>query len=473
MLGVRLFVFRREVRHVVVHCERRDLLICGFSDSSSSQIIPLYDILYVSLLESNITINHVQKTSKSIAPTSATFSLSSSDTAAATFFVDQILTRAYTSSQRSKRIKVIINPHGGTGRAQKIYARSIKPIFVAAGCKLDEEVSTHLKHAEDIAEKLDVEAYDVVACCSGDGVPHEVFNGLAKQKYPRRALRKVAVVQLPCGSGNGMSWNLNGTDDPALAALAVVKGIRMPLDLVSITQGTERRLSFLSQAIGIIAESDLATENMRWLGDARFTVGYVQRLIKQTLWPVDVAIKVEIADKNDIKRAYHKHFSAISSEGPPATTVSAEEEEATSLPTLRYGTANGPLPEGWEMQPYDNLGNFYCGNMAYMAANSKVFPTSLPSDGMMDLLCVDGDIKRRRAMALADMVGKGGLIDEGDVKYVKISGYRVVPRQKEGYISIDGERIPFEGFQAEVHQGLGTVLGKKGGLFIAEGPGKG
>jgi sphingosine kinase len=451
---------------------RKDTNLYNSSDLSSYETVAHYDILDASLSEPELTINYVQRTSKSVSPISATFKISSSDPTAVVYFIDQILERAYVSSQRNKRIKVIINPHGGTGRAQKIYTKFIKPIFEAARCTLDEEVSTHLKHAEEIAEELCVDNYDVVACASGDGVPHEVFNGLAKQKYPRKALRKVAVVQLPCGSGNGMSWNLNGTDDPALAALAIVKGIRMPLDLVSITQGTERRLSFLSQAVGIIAESDLATENLRWLGDARFTVGYVQRLIKQSLWPVDVAVKVEIADKNDIKRAYHRQFRAVTDghAGPSNTNLTAEESKATSLPNLRYGTINDPLPEGWEMEGYPNLGNFYSGNMAYMSANSNVFPTSLPSDGMMDLLRVDGDIKRVRALALADMVGKGGLIDENDVKYFKISGYRIIPRQKEGYISIDGERIPFQGFQAEVHQGLGTVLGKTGGLFIAQGP---
>lgn len=56
------------------------------------------------------------------------------------------------------------------------------------------------------------------------------------------------------------------------------------------------------------------------------------------------------------------------------------------------------------------------------------------------------------------------------VNYRKISGYRITPKgQKSGYISIDGERVPFEEFQAEVHRGLGTVLTRSGHMYEAEG----
>lgn len=58
------------------------------------------------------------------------------------------------------------------------------------------------------------------------------------------------------------------------------------------------------------------------------------------------------------------------------------------------------------------------------------------------------------------------------MSYRKVLGYRIVPHKRPGvveeYISIDGERIPFEPFQAEVHAGLGTVLAK-GHLYEAPG----
>lgn len=50
--------------------------------------------------------------------------------------------------------------------------------------------------------------------------------------------------------------------------------------------------------------------------------------------------------------------------------------------------------------------------------------------------------------------------------YRKVEAFRLVPReQPTGYLSIDGESVPFGPFQVEVHRGLGTVLSKSGYAF--------
>lgn len=320
----------------------------------------------------------------------------------------------------------------------------------------------------------------MVACCSGDGLPYEVFNGLGKKTNARTALGKLAVVQLPCGTGNAMSLNLNGTDSPSLAALAVVKGIRTPIDLVSVTQGDKRTLSFLSQSVGIVAESDLGTENMRWMGSARFTIGFLQRLLGKTLWPVDLAVGVAIEDKVAIRSAYKqrmgssppasKLLSASSSDTELQAALPSAEGEDEGLPALKYGTINDPIPSSWTLEPYPNLGNFYAGNMAWMAADTKFFPAAMPNDGCIDLVTIDGDIPRLTSIKLLLEVENGGHFDQDVVRYRKVSGFRLVPRQPSGYISIDGERVPFEGFQVEVHGGLGCTLSRSGKGYEASGP---
>lgn len=73
-------------------------------------------------------------------------------------------------------------------------------------------------------------------------------------------------------------------------------------------------------------------------------------------------------------------------------------------------------------------------------------------------------------MMLLLSVENGGHFDRDVVRYRKVSGFRLVPRQAEGYISIDGERIPFKGFQAEVHGGLGVTLSRSGRGYEASGP---
>lgn len=381
-------------------------------------------------------------------------------------WIGKLLERAYGASQKQKRIKVLINPFGGQGTAQKVYHKHVAPMLAAARCELDVEKTQYNGHGVEIARQLDIEAYDVVACCSGDGIPHEVWNGMSQREDAARALTKIALAQLPCGSGNAMCLNFNGTDSPSLAALAVIKGLRTPLDLVSVTQGDRRTLSFLSQAVGMVAECDLATEHLRWMGAARFTWGVLVRILNKNIYPADIAMKVEYGTKAAVREAYRAESSK-----PPRENDDRELPPAgTGLPPLRYGTINDPLPPSWELVPHDQLGTLYAGNLAYMSPDANFFPAALPSDGCMDLVRMRGDESRSTGIKTLLAVAEHKFFDLPNVDYQKISGFRIMPKnQKSGYISIDGEKVPFEPFQAEVHKGLGTVLSKSGHMFEARG----
>ena len=96
-----------------------------------------------------------------------------------------------------------------------------------------------------------------------------------------------------------------------------------------------------------------------------------------------------------------------------------------------------------------------------MGADAKFFPPALPNDGLMDLVLIDGNIGRCSSLKLFGAVENNTFFDRPVVEYRKILAYRWSPKnQKTGYISVDGESIPFEPFQAEIHTGLGTVIMK-------------
>lgn len=394
------------------------------------------------------------------------YSLGPKQQSKAEAWIENLLELSYGEAQRNKRLKVLINPYGGKGMAPTWYYRFAEPILAAARCDIDVEETTHRGHAIDLTEKLDINAYDAVVACSGDGLPYEIFNGLAKKPNAREALAKVAVAMIPCGSGNGMAMNLFGSSSVSLAALAIVKGRRAPLDLVSVTQGDTRSLSFLSQSFGIVAECDLGTDNIRWMGPHRFTYGFLTRLMGKTVWPCDVALKVEIGDKQAIK----DHYRAEAERKPLQLSDTDAEKLPEGLPPLRYGTVNDAIPDDWERIPGETMGNFYAGNMAWMSTDANFFPAALPNDGLLDLVTIDGTVSRLKSLSMLLAVEDGSIFDLPDAHFRKVSAYRLVPKQREGYISIDGERVPFEPFQVEVHKGLGTVLSKSGHLYEAHGP---
>jgi len=108
--------------------------------------------------------------------------------------------------------------------------------------------------------------------------------------------------------------------------------------------------------------------------------------------------------------------------------------------------------------------------MGYMMADSVLFQAALPNDGYMDLVCINGDISRLSTIKMMLATENGKFFDLPGVWYRKILGYRIIPKSPgDGYISIDGERIPFQPFQTEIHRGLGTVLSKSGHLYEMAG----
>lgn len=477
--------------------------LCGLLPqlSKTTRAIPFYNVLWAEALEFEVTIHYAEATGRKgcrvsyINYTVADKGLHQH----AKRWVEALMDRAYPAHvQRKPRMKVLVNPFGGQGHAMKWWTREIEPIFAAAHCNIDFEKTGYRGHAVDIAEKLDVEAYDIVACASGDGLPYEVFNGLTKQKHPRRALQKIAVAHLPCGSGNAMSWNLNGTDSPSLAALAIVKGVRSPMDLMAITQGDQLSYSFLSQAVGIVAETDLGTESLRWMGNFRFTWGILVRLLGQNIYPAEISVIGDDGDKRAIRQAYRaalqEHQGATAKQLPSQRSDEGSLESGEDeLPTLKYGTVNDPLPPEARTQDHPDLGNFYVGNMCYMTASSPFFPAALPNDGKMDMINISGLVSRLRALKMVSTIEQGKLIDFPEVSYRKVSAYRITPREapapgkgkirakvarwlggssevKEGLIAIDGERIPFAPFQVEVLPGLATVISKRCGLYEFQMP---
>lgn len=94
----------------------------------------------------------------------------------------------------------------------------------------DEEVDTGPEgskmNGRTIARELGVEDQDAIVLISGDGVVHEVLNGLASRPDALKALR-IPVVPIPAGSGNALCVNLVGRKrvlDFAYCALLAIKG---------------------------------------------------------------------------------------------------------------------------------------------------------------------------------------------------------------------------------------------------------
>ncbi|KAG6874191.1 hypothetical protein C0995_003737 [Termitomyces sp. Mi166 len=378
------------------------------------------------------------------------------DVSVTTQWVESLMTHVYESSgvQRQRRLKVFVNPHGGVRKGVSVFAKTIEPIFRAARCSLDVIHTAHRGHAFDVAKNLALD-YDAIVTVSGDGLIHEVLNGFAQHETPRKAL-SIPIAPIPTGSGNGLSLNLLGPErgfDVTEAALNVIKGKHMKVDVFSLTQNGKRTISFMSQALGLMADLDIGTENLRWMGDTRFMVGLLRGILEFKPCPIQLSYKIAESDKmkmaEDLFKLQAHRDSQVRTSTPPVT--SGGLPPLTNLPDDM---------EGWTT--YDKpILYVYAGKGPFVGRDYMAFPVSQPDDGLIDVMAQPVS-SRKEILSSLGGAAKGETYWQPSLHYVKAHAYRIKPLSPKGALAIDGEIFPFEEFQVEVHQKLGTVLSPYG-----------
>lgn len=369
-------------------------------------------------------------------------------------WAEQVMHQAYEASgvKCGRRLKILVNPHGGVKKGANIFEKTVEPIFRFAQCISDITYTTHNRHAYEIAKDLSLD-YDAVVTVSGDGIVHEVLNGFAHHEHPRKAF-SIPIAPIPTGSGNGLALNILGREhgfDAAEAALNAIKGKPMRVDVFSITQGGKRTISFMSQSLGLVADADIGTENLRWMGDTRFLVGMLRGIVRFKSCPVQLSYK--LAENDKAKMAESVKIQRLNFE---RETSSLPDVEST-LPPLQYSIDD---TDGWVTceEPFLYL---YAGKGPFVSRDYMVFPVSLPNDGLIDILTMRASSRKDALIAMGG-AEKGGSFWNPVIQYVKAHAYRVKPYSKKGFFSIDGEMYPFEEFQVEVHQNLATLLSPYG-----------
>ncbi|KAF9533023.1 ATP-NAD kinase-like domain-containing protein [Crepidotus variabilis] len=370
--------------------------------------------------------------------------------------------------KRSRSFLVFVNPFGGTKQGAAIFTNKVYPLFKASGCELEVIHTTRQGHGLEVAKTLRLDHYDAIVTVSGDGLIHEVLNGLAQHAEAAHALA-TPVVPIPTGSGNGLSLNLLGIEegfDVAAAALGAIKGRHMKVDLFSFVQGGQRSISFMSQSLGLMADVDIGTDHLRWMGDTRFMVGLIKGIAQYKRCPVKLSYKLAEQDKHKMAEAVHSRTkelaklgrTPLASPSNSGSEVSFHDGPTAGLPPLQYLKED---EDGWVTFDEPIL-YVYAGKGPYVGRDFMAFPVSLPDDGLIDI-CVMPAGSRLDIIGGLDGAEKGAAFWNQKLLYVKAYAYRIQPTKKQqGYLSVDGEQFPFEDFQVEVHRGLGTTLSMYG-----------
>lgn len=493
-----------------------------------------------------------------------------SDTARATQFSRTLLDRAYISPVNGQKIRpyrkfrVLVNPSGGPGKAKQEWEGKVRPILEAAGCELDTTITKHRNHGLEIVltEPKLAERYDGILSVSGDGMVHEILNGIAGRPDAEHVFRNLAVVPVPTGSGNATSVSLLGPaqgSNLAQAALNAIKGLWLDMDICVVTQpaaqaqnsphpkamldlvrttkdaqvisrveqdeaqGFVRYYSFLSTAVGLMADLDIGTEHLRMLGDARFMYGYLHCLLMNDRAPVKVDVKLGpsgTVNRKDMRDRVDAHqdqttqtYNTPAVEQPnvldqPQPEPAKSKDQGKGMFDLECGTVLDPLgdealPEldlydpswpatrslqggplkssstgaaqGWTRmrRPITSL---YTGKLPYVSRELLQFPYAVSGDGLIDVALMLHDGGRSAKIRALDLAGDGKVVYDKAMAYFKAQAIRVTPDypaghpklRKGGIISIDGERVPYAPFQIEVARGAALRTFSLYGNFFME-----
>jgi len=173
-----------------------------------------------------------------------------------------------------KRLVVVVNPRGGTRQGVAVW-EGVKPIFEAAGARLDVHVTNYAGHARELARTLKLGDFDGICVVGGDGTIHEVVGGLMR----REPAASPPLGVIGAGTGNSVVQHFECTD-PNEAARRIVAGNTQPLDVVRVT--TENGLEFSVNIVGWGAAVDIncTAERLRRLGPPRYALAALSHILR-------------------------------------------------------------------------------------------------------------------------------------------------------------------------------------------------
>jgi sphingosine kinase len=186
---------------------------------------------------------------------------------------------------KKRKLLILVNPFSGRRLAAANWEIA-KVILEKAHIDMTVIMTERAGHAYDIVRgELKAGDYDGIVTVSGDGLIHEVVNGLYRRKDWVQLMSKMTLGFIPGGSANGLVKSIlyhAGEEygvDPA--AFVVAKGRSMRMDLTEIEgeYQKEKIYSFLSTAWAVIADCDINSEVLRWMGPSRFSIWGLYRIL--------------------------------------------------------------------------------------------------------------------------------------------------------------------------------------------------
>lgn len=292
----------------------------------------------------------------------------SEDLSGLTTLVEAIRSISKPGYNPSDRLLVLVNPFSGTKRGTQIFNDIVAPMFLEAGIEFDYLTTTNANHAYERMKEQDkdssipdVSEYDGIVAVGGDGIIHEMFQGIRTRADCDKILSKLKLGVIGSGTSNGLAKSLTHASkerDTAIDyAFLVAKGNTHKMDLSEYETSSSKYLSFLTFSWSMIADIDIESEAIRFMG-----------FLRMDIWGVLSVLRM---------RKYRARFSYL----PPSDK---NKTTATKCPPLK-----DPIPgDGDWVTSEDDFLLFWASQVTHAAEKSNHSPNSKLDDGVFEILIV-------------------------------------------------------------------------------------
>ena len=304
--------------------------------------------------------------------------------------------------------------------------------------------------------------------------------------------------------------------DLTSAVYAVIRGYTQPLDICSVVTPTQKMYSFLSVAWGIISDVDIESEKYRYMGNTRFLVGAVVRILGLRIYRGRLSY-LPAGGQGESSRSHvtgeiitnelaeSRHSSAGANGGPcpyhvsgpsqagadylpqveekphlaelkrktlsepnelsspfakPLNGISVSENVCLSRgpPTDKLAPLDQPVPTNWKVVEGEFV--LICPvYISHLNPDTNIAPESKFGDGIIYVAYVKSAVSRASLISMLLKMESGEHVSCSDFDLVKAHAFRLEPDlDQKGILAVDGEMIPYTPVQAQIHKGLARVM---------------
>ncbi|XP_075846280.1 sphingosine kinase 1 isoform X2 [Microtus pennsylvanicus] len=343
---------------------------------------------------------------------------------------------------RPCRVLVLLNPRSGRGKALQLFQRFVQPLLEEAEVSFKLTLTERPNHARELVYAEELSHWDALVVMSGDGLMHEVVNGLMSRPDWEIAIRK-PLCSLPGGSGNALAASLNYyagyeqvTSEALLTncTLLLCRRHLSPMNLLSLHTASGLQLySVLSLSWGFVADVDLESEKYRRLGEIRFTMGTIFRLATLRIYQGQLA---------------YLPVGNAASEMPASPAQGHKGPVDTYLVPLEE-----PVPSHWTVVPEQDFVLVLVLLHTHLSTEMFAAPMGRCEAGVMHLFYVRAGVSRATLLRLFLAMQKGKHMDYNCpyLVHVPVVAFRLEPKNQRGMFSVDGESMTCEAVQGQVH----------------------